>query len=60
MLDTAFNGPHAAAGTVIAAFTMAADTGSSIEIGKAGVTAIFTMKIEADALVDWSLVVEIV
>jgi len=60
MIDSVIHGPHAAAGTAINAFTTAADTGSSIEIGKAGVTVIFTMKIAADALVDWSSVVEIV
>jgi hypothetical protein len=60
MVDDAVNGAHAAAGTVLSAFSMVADTGSSIEIGKAGVTAIFTMSVNANALVDWSNIVEIV
>lgn len=42
-------------GTALSAgvdYTIAADTGSSIEVGKAGVTAIFTMAVST--LVDWT------
>lgn len=37
-----------------ASYTIAADSGSSIEVGKAGVTAIFTMGMNSNTLVDWT------
>lgn len=49
MLNTAVNGPHAVVGTELTVFSMVKDTGSSIEIGKAGVTVIFTMKFGANS-----------
>jgi len=50
-----------AGGTPLSAgvdYTIAADTGSSIEVGKAGVTAIFTMA--AAGLVDWTKHLDVV
>jgi len=61
-IDSAVNGAMTG-GTALSAgasYTIAADTGSSIEVGKAGVTAIFTMAAASNTLVDWTKHLDVV